>query len=160
MKSKTIFMLLTFSTALFALGPIGRLIAHNQPYGNVAWAQDAGDAEQADAVSSEPATTPPDLQGTWMGPIDDNNSLSTTLTIEIFQNHSKLKGHWSIPGVSGSFKGKIKSDGASLLLSFKTRHGCKVTGPGMLKSATEISGTYTSKHCSGVTSGAYDLTHQ
>ena len=31
---------------------------------------------------------------------------------------------------------------------------------GMLDSATEISGMYTSKHCVGITSGTYDLTLQ
>jgi hypothetical protein len=160
MISKTVFMLSTFSIALFASGPIGRLIAHNQPYDNVAWAQDADDAEQGDAVSSEPATTPPNVQGTWSGPVVDDNSGSTTLTIDIFQNHSNLKGHWSSPGGSGSFKGKIHSDGVTLLFKFKGHRGCKITAPGMLDSATEISGTYTSKHCIGITSGKYDLTHQ
>jgi hypothetical protein len=160
MISKTVFMLSTFSIALFVSGPIGRLIAHNQPYGNVAWAQDAGDAEQEDAVSSDPATTPPDVQGKWSGPVVDDTSGSTTLNIDIFQNHSNLKGHWSSPAGGGSFKGKIHSDGVTLLFKFKGRHGCKITAPGMLDSATEISGTYTSKHCIGVTSGEYDLTHQ
>lgn len=160
MTSKTVFMLFTFSIALLMSGPIGRVIAHNQPYGNVAWAQDVSDAEQGDAVSSEPAVTPPDVQGFWSGPIVDDSSGSTTLTIEIFQNKSKLKGHWSIPGASGGFKGKINSDGMSVLVKFKGHHGCKVTAPGMLDSATEISGTYTSKHCNGITSGTYDLTQQ
>jgi hypothetical protein len=159
MISKTVFMLSTFSIALFASGPIGRLIAHNQPYGNVAWAQDAGDADQEDSVSSEPAVTPPDLQGTWSGPIDDSNG-TTTLTLDIFQNHSKLKGTWSVPGGSGNFKGKISSDAMSAKFTLKGHHGCKVITTGLLVSATEISGTYTSKHCNGITSGSYDLTQQ
>jgi hypothetical protein len=160
MISKTVFMLSTFSIALFASGPIGHLIAHNQPYGNVAWAQDAGDADQEDAVSSEPAVTPPDLQGTWSGPIDDDSAGSATLTVDIFQNHSKLKGTWSVPGGSGKFKGKISSDGMSAKFTFKGHHGCKVTTTGTLDSATEISGMYTSKHCIGITSGSYDMTQQ
>ena len=160
MISKTVFMLSTFSVALFASGPVGRLIAHNQPYGNVAWAQDAGDAEQGDAVSSEPSVTPPDVQGTWSGPIDDASAGTTTLTVDIFQNKSKLKGTWSVPGGSGPFKGKISADGMTVLFKFKGHHGCKVTAPGTIDSATEISGTYTSKHCNGITSGTYDMTLQ
>ena len=50
MKFKIVLMLLTFSIALFASGPIEQLVAHNRSYGNVAWAQDAGDSEQADDV--------------------------------------------------------------------------------------------------------------
>ena len=46
-----------------------------------------------------------------------------------------------------------------MLFTFKGHHGCKVTAPGTLDSATEISGTYTSKHCNGITSGTYDMTH-
>jgi hypothetical protein len=160
MISKTVFMLSTFSIALFASGPIGRLIAHNQPYGNVAWAQDASDAEQGEDVSSEPAVTPPDVQGTWSGPINDDSAGSTTLTVDIFQNHSKLKGKWSIPGAKGPFKGKINSDGMTAVFKFKGHHGCKVTATGTLDSATEISGMYTSKHCNGITSGSYDLIQQ
>ncbi len=160
MISKTVFMLSTFSIALLASGPIGRFIAHNQPYGNVAWAQDASD-DQTDAdVSSKPDTIPPDLQGTWSGPIDDASAGTTTLTVDVFQNHSKLRGRWSVPGGSGSFKGKISSDGMTVLFKFKGHHGCKVTAPGTLDSPTEISGTYTSKHCSGITSGTYDMTLQ
>ena len=160
MKFKIVFVLLTFSVALFASGPIEQLVAHNRSYGNAAWAQDAGDSEQVDDQSSEPSVPPPDLQGTWSGPIDDNSAGMATITVEIFQNHSKLKGTWSSPGASGKFKGKIKSNGTSVLFVFKGNHGCKVTGPGTLDSATEISGTYTSKHCNGITSGTYDMTLQ
>ena len=160
MKFKTSFVLLTFSIALFASGPIGQVIAHSQSYGNVAWAQDAGDSEQAQDASSEPSVAPPDVQGTWSGPIDDASAGTITLTVDVFQNHSKLRGTWSVPGANGSFKGKIASDGKTVLLKFKGHHGCKVTAPGTLDSATEISGTYTSKHCNGITSGMYDLTHQ
>ncbi len=106
------------------------------------------------------SVTPPDLQGTWSGPIDDDSAGMATLTVDIFQNHSKLKGTWSVPGGSGSFKGKISSDGMTVLFKFKGHHGCKVTAPGTIDSATEISGTYTSKHCNGITSGSYDMTLQ
>jgi hypothetical protein len=160
MKSKTVFMLLTFSIALFASGPIAQLIAQNRSYGNVAWAQDAGDSEQESDVSTEPAVTPPDVQGTWSGPIDDASAGTATLTVDIFQNKTKLKGSWSVPGGSGSFKGKISSDGMTVVFKFKGHHGCKVTAPGTIDSATEISGTYTSKHCNGITSGTYDMTLQ
>jgi hypothetical protein len=160
MKFKTAFVLLTFSVALVASGPIGQVIAHSQSYGNVAWAQDAVDSEQGPDVSSEPSVTPPDVQGTWAGPIVDASAGTTTLTVDIFQNHSKLKGTWLVPGGSGSFKGKISADGMTALFKFKGHHGCKVTAPGTIDSATEISGTYTSKHCNGITSGTYDMTLQ
>lgn len=161
MISKTLFMVLTLSIALVASGPIGQLIAHSKSFGNVAWAQEADDdSVQADDASTEPAATPPDLQGTWSGPIDDASAGTATLTVDIFQNKSKLKGTWSVPGGSGPFKGKINSDGMTVLFKFKGHHGCKVTAPGTIDSATEISGTYTSKHCNGITSGTYDMTQQ
>jgi hypothetical protein len=138
MKFKFSFALLTFSIALFASGRFERFITHSQSYGNVVWAQDASDPE----------------------PIVDASAGTTTLTIDIFQNKSKLKGTWSAPGAGGSFKGKISSDGMTVLFKFKGHHGCKVTAPGMFDSATEISGTYTSKHCSGITTGTFDLTLQ
>lgn len=157
---KTLFMALTFSIALFASGPIGQIVAHSKSYGNVAWAQDAGDSEQADDASNEPAVTPPDVQGTWSGPIDDASAGTATLTVEIFQNKNKLKGTWSVPGGTGPFKGKISSDGMTVHFKFKGHHRCEVTAPGTIDSATEISGTYTSKHCDGITSGTYDMTLQ
>jgi hypothetical protein len=160
MKFKIVFVLFTFSVALFASGPIERLVTHNRSYGNAAWAQDAGDSEQADDASSEPYVPPPDVQGTWSGPVDDNSGPMTTLTLEIFQNHSKLKGTWSVASTGGKFKGKIASSGTSAVFTFKGHHGCKVTAHGTLDSATEISGTYKSKHCAGITSGSYDLTLQ
>jgi hypothetical protein len=86
--------------------------------------------------------------------IRSGGAISTTI------NKSKLKGTWSAPGAGGSFKGKISSDGMTLLLKFKGHRGCKVTAPGTLDSATEMSGTYTAKHCTGITSGTYDLTLQ
>lgn len=159
MKFKFGFALLTFSIAMFASGRIERSISHNQHSGT-AWAQDAADSDQADVAASNPAVTPPDVQGTWSGPIDDASSGSTTLTVVIFQNHSNLKGTWTVPGGSGPFKGKIAPDGMTVLFKFKGHHGCKVTAPGTLDSATEISGTYTSKHCNGITSGTYDMTLQ
>jgi hypothetical protein len=160
MKFKTVSFMLTFALVLFVSGPIEQLIAHNRSHGNVAWAQDAGDSEQGQDSSTEPSVTPPDVQGTWSGPIDDASAGTATLTVDIFQNHSKLKGTWSVPGGSGSFKGKINSDGMTARFKFKGHHGCKVTTTGTLDSATEISGMYTSKHCNGITSGTYDLTLQ
>jgi hypothetical protein len=159
MKFKFGFALLTFSVAMFASARFEQSISHNQ-YGDLAWAQDATDSDQADGAASNPDVTPPNVQGTWTGPIDDASTGSTTLTVVIFQNHSNLKGTWSVPGGSGPFKGKIAADGVTFLFKFKGHHGCKVTAPGTLDSATEISGTYTSKHCNGITSGTYDMTLQ
>ena len=71
MSFKTVFVLLIFPIALFASGPIVQLFTHGNPYGNLAWAQDATDGDQGDNVSSEPAAAPPNVQGTWVGSIDD-----------------------------------------------------------------------------------------
>jgi hypothetical protein len=158
--SRTVFSLLAFTIALITPEHIVRMIGHSQPYTSVAWAQDATDADQEQDLSSEPDVTPPDLQGTWSGPIHDDSGPSPTLTVEIFQNHNKLKGTWSVPGGGGSFKGKINSDATSVLFKFKGTHGCKVTAPGVFDSTTEISGTYKSKHCDGITNGTFDMTQQ
>ena len=158
MKSKIGFALLAVSFVMFASDRIERFASHR--FAGVAWAQDASDADQADDVSSGPDVTPPDLQGTWSGPIVDDSSGTHTLTLDIFQNHSKLKGTWTVPGGSGKFKGKINSAATAARFTFKGNHKCVVNAPGLLVSATEIQGTYTSKHCSGITSGTFDLTLQ
>jgi hypothetical protein len=161
MKFKFGFALLTFSIALFASGRFERFISQSQSYGNV-WAQDAGDADQGQDVSSEPAVKPPDLQGMWSGPIDDAQFGSATITLDIRQKGSKLKGDWmTTSGGGGTFIGKVKSDGTSLSFKFKQKRGkCKVTSEGTLASATEIQGTYTSKKCGGASTGTFDLTLQ
>jgi hypothetical protein len=158
MKFKATFALLAVSFVMFASDGIVRFASHR--FAGVAWAQDATDADQADDVSSGPDVAPPDLQGTWTGPIVDESSGTHTLTLDIFQNHSKLKGTWSVPGGSGKFKGKINSAATAARFTFKGNHKCVVNAPGELVSATEIQGTYTSKHCSNVTSGSFDLTLQ
>ena len=160
MISKTGFVLLTFSIALFASASIERFSSCG--FGNVAWAQDASDADQADGISSGPEVAPPDLNGTsWAGPLVDITYPELTLTIDIFQKQRKLRGDYSTStGKSGAFTGKFNSDGVSLTIIIKGHHGCLLTMPGALVSATEIKGTYTSKRCKNATSGTYDLTEQ
>ena len=162
MKFKIVWVLLTFFFALFASGPIEQLVAHNRSYGNAAWAQDAGDGDQGQDLSSDPSVKPPDLKGMWSGPIDDAQFGSATITLDITQKGSKLKGDWmTTSGGGGTFIGKVKSDGASLSFKFKQKRGkCKVTSEGTLASATEIQGTYTSKKCGGASTGTFDLTLQ
>jgi hypothetical protein len=159
--SKAVFALFAFSIALITPEHIVRMIAQGQPGTSVAWAQDASDTDQdQDLSSSEPEVTPPDVQGTWSGPIHDDAGPSPTLSVDIFQNHSKLKGTWLVPGGGGSFTGKISSNGMSVLFKFKGDHKCRVTAHGGFDSATEISGTYKSKHCDGITDGTFDMTQQ
>lgn len=160
MKSKIGFALLAVLFVMFASDRIERFASHR--FAGVAWAQDASDADQADTddVSSGPDVTPPDVQGTWSGPIVDDSAGTNTLTLDIFQNHRKLKGTWSVPGGSGKFKGKINSAATAARFTFKGEHKCVVVAPGMLVSATEIQGTYKAKHCIGITSGSFDLMQQ
>jgi hypothetical protein len=160
MKFKIGFALLAVSFVMFALGGIERFASHR--FAGVAWAQDASDADQGEDVSSEPSVAPPDLKGMWSGLIDDNTFGSSTFTIDITQKKSKLKGNWMISaGGSGTFVGKVKSDGVSLTFKFKQKHSkCKVAAEGTLTTATEIQGTYTSKKCGGASTGMFDLTLQ
>jgi hypothetical protein len=160
MKSKIGFVVLVFLIGPFAPGQIVRFVTHTQPDASVAWAQDASDTEQSEDVSPEPAVAPPDISGMWSGPIDDDTFGMATFTVDITQKGSKLKGDWMVStGFSGTFTGKIESNGVSLTFKLKVKHDskCKVTAKGTLESATEISGTYTSKKCADATSGSFDL---
>jgi hypothetical protein len=146
MTFKTVFVLLTFPIAIFASGPIAQLIAHGHSYGNSAWAQDAIDADVGENVPSEPAVAPPNVQGTWAGTFDDPGLGIFDITLEFFQNHSKLRG---------TFKTSINAHG-----TFKfsqNHHPCKVTTVGTLVDATDIQGNYTSKHCGGLSSGTFSV---
>jgi hypothetical protein len=144
-------------------GHFARLIS-NQPYGGVAWAQDTTEAEQAEDVTSEPAVTPPAIAGTWLGPIHDDTFGDATFTADIFQKKSKLRGDWSVSaGGSGTFKGKIKSDGLTVEFKFKQKgKPCKVTSTDatLTNADTELTGTYAAKHCGNATTGNFDLTKQ
>ena len=160
---KSSFILLLLSVALLSSGPIEQLVAHGRPYGGVAWAQDATDAEQSDDVSSEPAVKPPIIGGDWFGKIQDDSFGGTTFTINIFQKNTKLRGDWSTgAGASGSFTAKFKADGQTLIFKFKAKHSkCKVAAIAMLTNMNgEIQGTYTAKKCTGATKGMFDLTFQ
>src|SRR5258707_14496099 len=123
MKFKFSFALLTFSIALFASGRFERFITHSQSCGNVVWAQDATDTEQDADVSSEPSATPPDVQGTWSGPIVDSSAGTTTHTIDIFQNKSKTKSTLSAPIAGWSVNDNVSSDGITVLFKVKVHHG-------------------------------------
>ena len=180
--SKTFFALVAFSIAIFASGRIVQSVTPGQSYSGVAWAQDATDqdatdADQGDDVSSEPDSKvkPPNISGLWSGDIDDNTFGSATLTIDIRQKGSKIKGDWmTLGGTTGTFKGKIKSDGMSMSLTFGKKHSkCRIFAEGTLGEATpvaadlavpevsqftSIEGTYTSKKCSDASSGNFGLT--
>ncbi len=180
--SKTFFVLVAFSIAIFVSGRIVQSVTPGQSYSGAAWAQDATDqdgtdADQGDDVSSEPDSKvkPPNISGLWSGDIDDNTFGSATLTIDIRQKGSKIKGDWMTEGgTTGTFKGKIKSDGMSISLTFGKKHSkCRIFAEGTLGEATpvaadlavpevspftSIEGTYTSKKCSDASSGNFGLT--
>ena len=159
MNYKTMFVVLVFPIALFASGPIVQLIAHGHPYGNVACAQDAADADDGAAISSEPAVAPPDIHGPWGGSLDDPSLGMIGLVVDIFQNGSKLNGTIAASvNAHGTFKGNIASDGMTITLKFKQKHhSCRVTFDGTLVDPTDINGTYTSKHCGKLSSGTFTL---
>jgi hypothetical protein len=159
MTFKTVFVLLTFPIALLASGPIAQLVAHGHPYSNPAWAQDATDADVGENVSSEPAVAPPNVQGTWAGTFDDPGLGIFDITLDFFQNHSKLVGTFKTSiNAHGTFKGKIASDGTTITLKFRqNHHPCRVTTVGTLVDATDIQGNYTSKHCGGLSSGTFSV---
>ena len=180
--SKTVFVPVAFLIAIFASGRIVQSVTPGQSYSGMAWAQDATDqdgtdADQGDDVSSEPDSKvkPPNISGIWSGDIDDNTFGSATLTIDIRQKGSKIKGDWMTEGgLTGTFKGKIKSDGMSVSLTFGKKHSkCRIFAEGTLGEATpvaadqamqevspftSIEGTYTSKKCSDASSGNFGLT--
>ena len=179
--SKTLFVLVAFSIAIFTSGRIVQSVIPGQSYSGLAWAQDATDQDGTDAdqgdVSSEPDSKvkPPNISGIWSGDIDDNTFGSATLTIDIRQKGSKIKGDWMTEGgLTGTFKGKIKSDGMSVSLTFGKKHSkCRIFAEGTLGEATpvaadqavpevspftSIEGTYTSKKCSDASSGNFGLT--
>jgi hypothetical protein len=173
MKPKIGLALLTFSVALFASGPVANLISHSKSYGNVAWAQDAGDSTDDGAdVATEPdkKVPPPDIAGDWSGSIIDDDALSTTFAIEVFQKHSKIMGSWTTgAGGSGSYKGSISSNGEDLKFKLKQKgNKCSISAKGTIQLPVEISGgtvseptiegTYNSKKCQGVTKGTFTLT--
>jgi hypothetical protein len=173
--SKTVFALVAFSIAIFASGRIVQSVTPSQSFSGIAFAQDgtdqdATDAVQGDDVSSEPDSNvkPPNINGMWSGNIVDNELGSATLTIDIRQKGSKLKGDWMTEGGrTGSFKGKIKSDGTSISLTFGMRHSkCRIFAEGTLGEqdlarpdveVPSISGTYTSKKCSDATTGQFEV---
>lgn len=157
MTFKTIFVLLTFPIALFVSGPIAQLIAHGHLNGSSAYAQDATDADVGENVSSEPAVAPPNIQGTWSGTFDDPALGVFDITLDIFQNKSKLVGTFTTSvHAHGTFKGKVASDETTITLKLRqSHHPCKVTTVGTLVDATDITGTYTSKHCGKLSSGSF-----
>ena len=171
--SKSFFAVLVFAIALFASGPIARIVAHGQSDAGVAWAQDATDTDDSADVSTEPAVKPPDIAGDWAGDIDDNNPAigEASFSIDIFQKKSKLKGDWTTGlGGSGTFTGKIKADGETLSFKLKQKHSkCKTKSEGTLEVPADVSpdvvaqpeivGTYTTNgKCDGAEGGTFTLT--
>ena len=80
----------------------------------------------------------------------------------------------TVGGTTGTFKGKIKSDGMSVSLTFGKKHSkCRIFAEGTLGEATpvaadlavpevsqftSIEGKYTSKKCSDASTGNFGLT--
>jgi len=175
--SKTVFVVLVSTLALFLPARIGLLLANSQKYGGVAWAQDATDTDDSADVSTEPATAPPDIAGDWSGDVDDNNPDigERAFSIEIFQKKSKFNGTWEIgSGLTGGFKGMIKADGETLTLKLKRKHSkCRISAEGTLTETAgpdvagivqqpEIEGTYKAspKKCQGAEGGSFTLVFQ
>jgi hypothetical protein len=160
MTIRNVFVLLTFVAAMFVPGRILRLITH-QPYGSVAWAQEATEAEQPEDVTSEPDVAPPSIAGTWSGELNDASFGLHTFTLDIFQKKAKIRGDFLIDSVKqGAFKGKIEVDQTTVTLELK-RHHCAVAATASLSNSnTKLIGTYTSKHCNNASSGNFDLTKQ
>ena len=180
--SKTVFVVLVSTLALFLPARIGLFLTNSQTYGGLAWADEASDTDATDTddsadVSTEPATAPPDIAGDWSGDVDDNNPDigERAFSIEIFQKKSKFNGNWEIgSGLTGSFKGKIKADGESLTLKLKRKHSkCRISAEGTLGQTSadvaggleelpEITGTYKAspKKCDGAEGGSFQLIFQ
>jgi hypothetical protein len=96
----------------------------------VARAQDMGGANMGgtdmDTGEADVKTPPPTLAtGTWCGPITDALHGSGGFFITFNQNKAKLDGTWSTDvtgfsgGKTGTFTGKIKSDGETVTLKLK-----------------------------------------
>jgi hypothetical protein len=170
MMSKTSFVLFTFAIALLLPARVNPFSSRTQSYTGVAWAQDADEADGSADVSTEPAVTPPDIAGDWSGSIVDDESGSTSFDIQVFQKKSKFKGDWTTgAGGSGTFVGKIKSNGVELSFKLKQKHSkCVVSAKGSISNPAdvtanvapvpEISGTYKAKKCEGATTGMFTLT--
>jgi hypothetical protein len=160
MISRKSFIVLTFSIAIFASGRIEQLIAKGQATSDIAWAQDATDANDGGVVSSDrdEKNPSPNLTGNWVGELEDNTLGESQLNLEMGDKKGKLKGGWGDDSVGGGmFKGKVKGD--KVTFTFKSaKKGCEITAAGTLDDPTLIEdGTFKSKGCAEATSGEFFL---
>jgi hypothetical protein len=101
-KTGTVLSLATFA--------IGRARVANE---TVAWAQDstqaAVEAARVDSSVSDAntGTSLPTVGGPWCGSLEDNLLGSGTISMNVIQNGSKIRGTWTDDlGAAGTFKGK------------------------------------------------------
>lgn len=169
---KSFYVFLAFFIALFVPGRSVQLTGHGQAWGGVAWAQDADTDDNSDVSTVKVA--PPDIEGSWLGEVDDNELGVASFELEISQKHAKINGTYTAGGTAGSFKGKIGSNGVTITFNLKQEGSkCKIKaagtfsagGPadlgGAVTAEPEITGTYTaSKKCADedIAGGSFTLT--
>lgn len=167
MFRKTCAAILVVSLASFAIGRVNGLVARYRPDPAVAWAQDStqadSDAAQSDSVDnfieSEPdqKSTPPTVGGAWCGSLEDNQLGSGTISMNILQKGSKIRGSWTDDlGASGTLKGKVRGD--AVVVTLKPRGtNCRYHVNGTLVSPTEITGNYSIFGCHIADGGNFDI---
>ncbi len=170
---KSSYVFLAFFIALLVPGRFAQLIGRGQSWNGVVWAQDAADTDD-DADVSAMKVAPPDIEGTWLGQVDDNELGVASFELEISQKHTKINGTYSLGGTAGSFKGKIGSNGVTITFNLKQEGSkCKIKAAGTLTepepaaqgpditAQPEITGTYTaSKKCADedIAGGSFTIT--
>ena len=120
----------------------------------------SGASNYSDDAQSESSkrTSPPAVQGTWCGPMNDNHFGLANISMDISQRGSKLSGTWtSSLGRSGTLKGKIAGSAVSLTLQEKD-NVCRAAVNGTLVQSDEITGNYTIFGCHQSDGGTFDMT--
>ena len=112
-----------------------------------------------DARSPSKRTSPPAVQGSWCGSMDDNHFGPANIGMDISQRGSKLSGTWtSSLGRSGTLKGKIAGSTVTLTLQEKG-NACRAAVSSTLVRSDEITGTYTIFGCHQSDGGTFDITN-
>jgi hypothetical protein len=166
MFRKTCAAILAVALASFAIGSVGELVAQYGPDPAVAWAQDSTQIANAaqggsadNFVESEPdqKSTPPNVGGAWCGSLEDNQLGSGTISMNILQKGSKIRGSWTDDlGASGTLKGKVQGD--AVVVTLKPRGtNCRYHVNGTLVTPTEISGNYSIFGCHIADGGNFDI---
>jgi hypothetical protein len=101
---------------------------------------------------------PPNVAGSWCGPVKDNDLGSGQINLSINQSGKQLSGSWSDDfGGSGSLTGKINGTAVSAKLRDQANK-CKLQVNGTLVSPGEITGTYSQFGCHQADGGSFDIT--